>query len=76
MNRAAVIREFRSRAAAAYAQSRMPITEEYRLKDYITDEWYANRYERAAEWLERTAGAETLAELYPNLAISRALDRG
>jgi len=69
MNRAEVIREFRKRAEELWAQSNYPISDEYRRKDSITDEWYANRYHRAAEWLERTASAETLAALYPNIAI-------
>lgn len=41
----------------------------YRVKDMISDESYATRCERAADWLEARAGADTLRTLYPALSI-------
>lgn len=41
----------------------------YRLKDSITDLSYADRYAAAADWLESRACADTLAALYPSIAI-------
>ena len=81
---AATIRKFRERAAQARHQARtLPVwgihpeaqtywEEEgavYRVKDMISDESYASRYEAAADWLESRAGAATLAALYPSLSI-------
>jgi hypothetical protein len=41
----------------------------YRVKDMVSDWDYASRYERAADWLESRAGADTLAALYPSISI-------
>jgi hypothetical protein len=83
-NTAAVITEFRNRAAALLEQSwSFPVwgisegyerayAEQgivYRLKDHAADLSLSGRYHRAAEWLEERAHAETLAALYPTIAV-------
>jgi len=66
---AKTITTFRERAEQLWAQSNYPLSDEYRRKDSITDESYANRYHRAAEWLEERASAPTLAAIYPDIVI-------
>ena len=41
----------------------------YRLKDQVSDCSRADRYRRAAEWLEERASAPTLAALYPDIVV-------
>jgi len=81
---AATIKGLRARAESARHQARtLPVwglhpeaqtywEEEgavYRIKDMISDESYADRCTRAADWLESRAGAATLAALYPHITI-------